>query len=67
MMGQNLKEELIIEAASKVHEDWCDEELKAFFDRGSYIYDKTNNLKRSLEEACYKNGQRRNELEFDAP
>lgn len=67
MMDQNLKEELIIEAASKVHEDWCNEELKAFFNRGSQIFDKTNNIRKSLEEACFKNGQRRNELEFDAP
>lgn len=57
------KEELIIEAASKVHEDWCNEELFAFFWR----LQEFKNLKPgdAINSACYKNGKKRNDVVFD--
>lgn len=54
------KEKLIIEAASKVHEDWCNQELKAYFDRAQKIYKETDDLILSLESACYKGNTKRN-------
>ena len=57
------KESLIIEAASLVHEDWCKQELEAFFNRAKEI--RTNgeeNLGNALYKACYKGDKKRNEI-----
>ena len=37
-MDKNIKIELIINAASKVHNDWCCQELEGFFERGKKVY-----------------------------
>jgi len=113
-MDKNVQEELIIAVASKVHEDWCMQELVAYFKRAQEIIatlgekevvveennEKVNAdkelerrsfisfLKRkketmikpveekqkvvvynpvleALEQACFKNGVKRNELVLD--
>lgn len=61
----NIKEELIIEAASKVHEDWCIQELKAFFKRMQNGLKNGITLLELLENACYKGEQKRNEVVLD--
>lgn len=60
-----IKEELIIEAASKVHEDWCAQELKAFFTRMKNSLKNGITLFQLLENACYKGEQKRNEVALD--
>ena len=60
------KEDLIIEAASLVHEDWCNQELEAFFNRAKKIYiEGEKNISKALYGACYKNNVKRNELDID--
>lgn len=60
------QEEIIIEAASKVHEDWCIQEYKGFFDRARQIYQNgEKNIASAFYQACYKGSTKRNELELD--
>lgn len=60
------KEELIIEAASEVHKEWCMQEYKGFFDRAQKELSNGKSMKDALYSACYKNGTKRNELWIDA-
>ena len=55
-MNNDIKSDLIIESASKVHEDWCMQELKAFYERAK---------SESLRKACYKGETKRNEVFID--
>lgn len=64
----NFEEELIIATASKVHEDWCMQELHGFWNRA------VNNMKNgslkladALNQACFKGDKKRNELFLDVP
>ena len=59
----NRKEKLIIGAASKVHEDWCLQELFAFYTSAKEIWirDKLS-IEKSLQKACFKSGVKRNEV-----
>lgn len=60
------KENLIIEAASLVHEDWCKQELEAFFSRARKIHmNSKENVSKALYEACYKGDIKRNEIYID--
>lgn len=62
-MKQEDKNELIINAASKVHEAWCEGELRAFYNRfvEALKTEKTPGL--ALGKACYKGDRKRNEAE----
>lgn len=63
MKSEN-KEQLINNAAARVHAAWCEEELKAYYSR--YLEArKTTDVKTALEQACLKNGQKRNEVEIN--
>ena len=64
-MDENVMKELEMEAASKVHADWCMSELRAYFDRAQTEYQ--GNLSAAYYKACFKNGKPRNEVEFDTP
>lgn len=58
------KQQLINSAAARVHAAWCDEELKAFYSR--YLEArKTADVKTALEQACFKGGKKRNEVEIN--
>lgn len=60
------KEELIIEAATMVHEDWCKQEIEAFYNRAKQIYENGgNNFAGPLYKACYKDNVERNEIYID--
>jgi len=60
------KQDLIIDAASQVHEDWCRQEYKGFWTRAKEIYGNGNkNLKEVLAAACYKGDTKRNEIVID--
>ena len=60
------KENLIIEAAAKVHEDWCMQEYKGFWDRARQIYQSgEKDIVTVLNQACFKNNQKRNEIVID--
>ena len=60
------KENLIIEAASLVHEDWCKQELEAFFNRAKKIQmNGEDNISKALRGACYKGDIKRNEIYID--
>lgn len=63
-MKEQLKRQLAMEAASKVHSDWCMKELKGFFDRTMANFNGSNNGI-ALQKGCYKGGQKRNEVEFN--
>lgn len=56
------KEDLIIEAASVVYEDWCEQEYLAFFKRAREAYIKGESVSTALNLACYKGEQKRNEV-----
>ncbi len=66
-MTNNEKEELIIESASKVHEDWCMQELKAFYERAKANKEKGMNDGEAIRSACFKGEQKRNEVIIDIP
>jgi hypothetical protein len=62
------REDLIIEAAALVHDDWCKQEYEAFFNRARKIYlDGEKNIGVVLRAACYKGDNKRNEIYIDAP
>ena len=57
------REDLIIEAAALVHDDWCKQEYEAFFNRARKIYlDGEKNIGVVLRAACYKGDNKRNEI-----
>ena len=60
-MEQKDREYLIMSAASAIHEDWCEGELKAFYDR--FLAERANGatFADALRGACLKNGKPRNE------
>lgn len=64
-MDENVKEELIIKAASKVHEDWCMQELRAFWERAKANKEKGMNEGEAIRNACFKGEQKRNEVFTD--
>ena len=66
-MNQDTKEDLVISSASKVHQDWCDEELKGFWGRAAEAKKSNLNSGDALREACLKNGKVRNEVIIDVP
>ena len=59
-MNYQLKNELITMVSQKSHGIWCDNEIKSFFDRLHFSLNKA--IKDKLEEACYKDGIKRNEV-----
>ena len=64
----NYKEELIIEAASRVHEDWCLQELHGFWNRArKSLQSGTVRIVDALNQACFKGETKRNELFLDVP
>ncbi len=64
-MDKNLSENLIIQAASSVHADWCIQELKAFYERAKVAYQEVGNPGEAFRRACFKGNQKRNEVLFD--
>ena len=62
-MQEEVMQELIIESASKVHSDWCKSELEAYHKRVQKEFN--GNIAEAFQKACYKNGNLRNEVEFD--
>ena len=66
-MKKEDRNELIVNAASKVHEVWCEGELKAYYERFAEAIKTAKTYKRALYEACYKNNKRRNYVEFLDP
>ena len=63
----NQKEELIVEIATKIHADYCEDELRDFFIRMQSI--KENNPEMTpgkiLENACFDNDTKRNHIVLD--
>lgn len=66
-MNKETKENLIIAAASKVHEDWCTQELQDFWKRAVEAKKSIENPGQALRNACYKGEQLRNEIFIDVP
>lgn len=66
-MDKNLSEDLIMQAASSVHADWCIQELKAFYERAKVAYQEIGNPGEALRKACFKGDQKRNEVIIDGP
>lgn len=64
-MKEEDRQELVMEAAAKVHEAWCRGELQAFY--GRFVAEKQNgaSIQDALQSACNKNGKPRNEVELD--
>ncbi len=59
------RNQLITNAAAKVHEAWCEGELRAFYSRFIAEVEKGAGNGAALYNACYKNGKQRNALELD--
>lgn len=59
------RNQLITNAAAKVHEAWCEGELRAFYSRFTAEVKNGADNATALRNACYKNGKQRNVLEFD--
>ena len=58
---------LTYDHASKVHEDWCNQELFGFFWRLQDTLKKSETPGLALGAACYKGEQKRNEIVLDIP
>lgn len=62
----NTKEELIIEIASEVHNDYCEDEFRDFFARMQGLKEKgITNPRELLELSCFDGEKRRNEIVLD--
>lgn len=59
------RNQLAVAAASKIHEAWCEGELRAFYARFKADYDKGVDIGQALLNACIKNGVKRNEVDLD--
>ncbi len=59
-MNKQNKQQLIVAAAARVHEAWCEEELKAFYGRLANEMQKGGNIDEILTNAGIKNGKVRN-------
>jgi len=66
-MDKETKESLIITSAAKVHEDWCEQELRGFWERAVTTKQTIENPGDALRAACFKGEQKRNEIFIDAP
>lgn len=66
-MNDDLKVELVVATASKIHADWCKGEYEAYYKRAKASYDasESKNPGEALEQACYKGDTKRNEVELD--
>ena len=64
-MNNQEKQQLAVKAASKIHQAWCNAELRAFYGRLKAAL-KEGTLETALKAACMKNGKPRNEVEIDA-
>ena len=65
-MNQYQRENLINQSAARVHQAWCEGELKAFYDRLVVELKNTDRPGVAFGNACYKNGKKRNEVELDS-
>ena len=63
-MNEQLRQQIVVESASKVHEDWCMQELNGYFERTKNNFN-GNNYGEAFEKGCYKKEQKRNEVELD--
>ena len=59
------RNQLITNAAAKMHEAWCEGELRAFYSRFTAEVEKGAGNGTALYNACYTNGKQRNALELD--
>lgn len=60
------KEELIVEIASEVHNDYCEDEFRDFFSRIQELKEKgITNPRELLELSCFDGEKRRNEIVLD--
>lgn len=59
------REQLIISAAAKVHEAWCEGELRAFYSRFMAEIEKGASYYVAMQNACFKNGKQRNAVVLD--
>lgn len=64
-MTQENRDKLAMKAASKVHEAWCDGELRAFHKRLLEAIKTSGSYNEAFDKACMKGGKRRNEFEID--
>ena len=62
MENNELREELIIGAASKVHEEWCNGELEGYYNRAVTAVKEGKNDAEALLYACIKGDEVRNEV-----
>ena len=60
-MDNQVRDELVLEAASKIHEAWCEGEMRAFYKRFYEVYKTGSTIGDALRQACFKNGIKRNE------
>lgn len=65
-MNKETREDLIIVAAARVHDDWCNQELEGFWKRAVEAKKTIANPGEALRTACYKGGQLRNEIFIDS-
>ena len=60
-----VKEALSYSLGADLHEEWCNQELYAFFLRAQQEFAKCQNYGEALRQACYKGSDKRNEVELD--
>lgn len=60
-----VKDALSYALGADLHEEWCNQELYAFFLRAQQEFAKCKRYGQALEQACYKGGEKRNEVEVD--
>ena len=65
MNSQTVKEALSYALAADLHEEWCINELRAYFERAQKAMVETRNFGQAFRKACYKGEEKRNEVELD--
>lgn len=61
------REELIVKTASRIHENWCLEDLQEFYKRAREAKETGMSEGETLTSACFQNGYQVNEVLIDIP
>ena len=62
MSDETIKTALSYSLGADLHENWCDQELKAFYERFQNELATASSYEEALQKACYKGKDKRNEV-----
>ena len=65
MDDKTIKTVLSYALGADLHEAWCNQELKSYFERLQKELATAESYREALEKACYKGQDKRNEIDLD--